>query len=66
MTKTHKSSKYRVAAQTLFDQRRFMANCKKYQALLNVLDRPARCNAGLKDLFSRQTPWQQVVTAKQI
>jgi hypothetical protein len=41
-----------AAEQTLLDQRLFMANGKTYQALLDLLDRPARSNAGLKDLFS--------------
>ncbi len=47
-----------AAEQTLLDQRLFMASSKDYQAFLDVLDRPARSNAGLKDLFSRQAPWE--------
>jgi uncharacterized protein (DUF1778 family) len=47
-----------AAEQTLLDQRLFMASSKDYQAFLDLLDRPARSNAGLKDLFSRQAPWE--------
>jgi uncharacterized protein (DUF1778 family) len=46
-----------AAEQTLLDQRLFMATGKDHQALLDLLDRPARSNAGLKDLFSRTAPW---------
>ena len=53
-----------AAEQTLLDQRLFIANGKDYQALLDLLDRPARSNAGLKDLFSRAAPWDQQATAK--
>ena len=56
-----------AAEQTLLDQRLFMATGKDHQALLDLLDRPARSNAGLKDLFSRTAPWddQQADTATQ-
>jgi uncharacterized protein (DUF1778 family) len=53
-----------AAEQTLLDQRLFMANSKDYQAFLDLLDRPARSNAGLKDLFSRQAPWDTAAQAK--
>jgi uncharacterized protein (DUF1778 family) len=53
-----------AAEQTLLDQRLFMANGKNYQALLDLLDRPARSNAGLKDLFSRTAPWDQQAKTK--
>ena len=53
-----------AAEQTLLDQRLFMTSSKDYQAFLDLLDRPARSNAGLKDLFSRQTPWDQAAGAK--
>ena len=53
-----------AAEQTLLDQRLFMASSKHYQAFLDLLDRPARSNAGLKDLFSRQAPWDQTAAAK--
>ena len=48
-----------AAEQTLLDQRLFMTTGKDHQALLDLLDRPARSNAGLKDLFSRTAPWDQ-------
>lgn len=56
-----------AAEQTLLDQRLFMATGKDHQALLDLLDRPARSNAGLKDLFARTAPWddQQADTATQ-
>lgn len=47
-----------AAEQTLLDQRLFMVSDGQYQALLNLLDRPARNNPGLKDLFSRPVPWK--------
>jgi uncharacterized protein (DUF1778 family) len=54
-----------AAEQTLLDQRLFMASSKDYQTFLDLLDRPARSNAGLKDLFSRQAPWDQAERAVQ-
>ena len=48
-----------AAEQTLLDQRLFMASGQDYQALLDLLDRPARSNAGLKKLFSQPAPWEQ-------
>ena len=54
-----------AAEQTLLDQRLFMASSKDYQAFLDLLDRPARSNAGLKDLFSRQAPWEVAERAEQ-
>jgi uncharacterized protein (DUF1778 family) len=46
-----------AAEQTLLDQRLFMLNGQQANALLDLLDRPARANAGLKELFSRRAPW---------
>lgn len=46
-----------AAEQTLLDQRLFMVAGNQYQALLDLLDRPAEDNAGLRDLFSRSTSW---------
>ncbi len=46
-----------AAETTLLDQRLFMVSGSQYQALLDLLDRPARDNAGLEDLFSRPAPW---------
>lgn len=48
-----------AAEQTLMDQRLFMASSQDYQALLDLLDRPARSNAGLKKLFAQPAPWEQ-------
>ena len=46
-----------AAERTLLDQRLFMTTGGQSQALLDLLDRPERDNAGLKDLFSRSVPW---------
>ncbi len=54
-----------AAEQTLLDQRLFMASSQDYQAFMDLLDRPARSNAGLKDLFSRQAPWEMAEQAVQ-
>ena len=37
-----------AAEQTLLDQRLFMVSSQDYQAFLDLLNRPARSNAGLK------------------
>ena len=50
-------SAYQAAEQTLLDQRLFLVTGSQSQALLELLDRPERENAGLKDLFSRRAPW---------
>ncbi|ELI8126408.1 DUF1778 domain-containing protein [Yersinia enterocolitica] len=50
-------SAYQAAEQTLLDQRLFVVSGSQSQALLDLLDRPAQDNAGLKDLFSRPAPW---------
>ncbi len=62
---THKSltefildSACQAAEQTLLDQRLFMVSGRQYEALMNLLERPAQVNDGLRDLFSRTTPWQ--------
>lgn len=49
----------RAAEQTLLDQRLFLVSASQSQALLNLLDRPAQDNPGLKDLFSRPAPWDR-------
>lgn len=61
---THKSltdfildSACQAAEQALLDQRLFLVTGSQSQALLDLLDRPAQDNAGLRDLFSRKTPW---------
>lgn len=46
-----------AAEQTLLDQRLFMVSGSQYQALMDLLDRPAQPNEGLADLFSRKAPW---------
>jgi uncharacterized protein (DUF1778 family) len=51
-------SAYSVAEQTLLDQRLFVASGSKCQELLELLDRPAQPNEGLRDLFSRKDPWE--------
>jgi len=48
---------YRAAEQTLLDQRRFRVTGRQRQAMLSLLERPARDNPGLKDLFTRRAPW---------
>ncbi|MDR1063926.1 MAG: DUF1778 domain-containing protein [Azoarcus sp.] len=63
---THKSmtdfildSACQAAEQTLLDQRLFLVSGSQSQALLDLLDRPAQVNDGLKDLFSRPIPWSR-------
>lgn len=46
-----------AATQTLLDQRLFMVSDEQYQGLLEMLDRPEEDNAGLRELFQRQAPW---------
>lgn len=46
-----------AAEQTLLDQRLFLVDGEQAQALLDLLDRPAANNPGLRDLFSRPAPW---------
>lgn len=46
-----------AAEQTLLDQRLFMVTGSQYQALMDLLDRPAPPNEGLQGLFSRKAPW---------
>lgn len=46
-----------AAEQTLLDQRLFMVSGQQYQALMDLLDRPAKDNQGLEDLMSRKAPW---------
>ncbi|MBM4227835.1 MAG: DUF1778 domain-containing protein [Gammaproteobacteria bacterium] len=47
----------RAAEQTLLDQRLFMVSGSQYQALMDLLEQPERANDGLRDLFSRKSPW---------
>lgn len=46
-----------AAEQTLLDQRLFMVSDVQAGALLELLDRPAEENAGLRDLFAKPAPW---------
>ena len=48
-----------AAEQVLLDQRLFLVSGSQSQALLELLDRPAQANEGLKDLFSRTAPWER-------
>ncbi|MEO6626165.1 MAG: DUF1778 domain-containing protein [Burkholderiaceae bacterium] len=48
-----------AAEQTLLDQRLFMVSGNQYQALMDLLERPEQPNEGLRDLFSRQAPWNK-------
>ena len=52
-------SAYQAAEQTLLDQRLFLVTGSQSQALLALLDRPARDNPGLRDLLSRRAPWAE-------
>ena len=46
-----------AAEQTLLDQRLFVVSGSQCQALMELLERPAQSNDGLRDLFSRKAPW---------
>jgi uncharacterized protein (DUF1778 family) len=46
-----------AAEQTLLDQRLFMVTGSQYRALLELLERPAQDNDGLRALFTRPAPW---------
>lgn len=46
-----------AAEQTLLDQRLFVVSGSQCQALMELLERPAQSNEGLRDLFSRKAPW---------
>ena len=46
-----------AAEQSLLDQRLFMVSGSQYQALMDLLDRPEQPSEGLRELFSRQAPW---------
>ncbi|CAM3861942.1 DUF1778 domain-containing protein [Kerstersia gyiorum] len=52
-------SAYQAAEQTLLDQRLFLVSGSQSQALLDLLDRPAQVNEGLRNLFSRPAPWDR-------
>jgi uncharacterized protein (DUF1778 family) len=46
-----------AAEQTLIDQRLFDVSGDRAQSLMDLLERPAQDNPGLRDLFSRPEPW---------
>ena len=46
-----------AAQDTLLDQRLFLVENTRYQTLLELLERPADDNPGLKRLFSAPPPW---------
>lgn len=46
-----------AAEQALLDQRLFLVSDSQSRALLELLDRPAQDNAGLRDLLARKAPW---------
>ena len=46
-----------AAEQTLIDQRLFMVSGSQYQTLIDLLEQPEQTNEGLRDLFSRKSPW---------
>jgi len=48
-----------AAEQTLIDQRLFVVSTDKALSLLDLLERPAEDNSGLRDLFSRAEPWEK-------
>lgn len=48
-----------AAEETLIDQRLFVVSGDQAQSLLDLLERPAKDNAGLRDLFSRPEPWEK-------
>jgi uncharacterized protein (DUF1778 family) len=49
----------RVAEQELIDQRSFLVSGDQAQSFLDLLVRPAKDSAGLRDLFSRPDPWEK-------
>jgi uncharacterized protein (DUF1778 family) len=48
-----------AAEQTLIDQRLFVVSGDQAQSLMELLERPAQDNAGLRDLFSHPEPWEK-------
>lgn len=48
-----------AAEQTLLDQRLFVVSGTQYQTILDLLDQPEQDNPGVKDLFSRKSPWEK-------
>ena len=48
-----------AAEQTLLDQRMFLVSGEQATSLMDLLDRPAQDNPGLRELFARKAPWDQ-------
>lgn len=46
-----------AAEHTLLDQRSFVFPTSQYEALMDMLDRPAQHNAGIELLYSKNAPW---------
>lgn len=42
------------------DPRVLTVSATRARALLDLLEQPARANAGLRDLFSRKAPWDRL------
>lgn len=59
MTEFILDSAYQAAERTLLDQRLFTVTGRQSQVFLKLLDRPAKDNAGLKDLFAKRAPWRK-------
>jgi uncharacterized protein (DUF1778 family) len=47
-----------AAEHALLDQRLVLVSGEHYDAILALLDEPARSNQGLEELFARATPWE--------
>jgi uncharacterized protein (DUF1778 family) len=45
------------AKQPLPDQRLFVVSGTRHEALIKLLERPAQPSDGLRNLFSREAPW---------
>ena len=50
---------FQEAEQTLLEQRLFQVSHDKFEDFSNLLDRPPMDNEGLKQLFSKPSPWDE-------
>ncbi|MCW8445285.1 DUF1778 domain-containing protein [Fluoribacter gormanii] len=50
---------YQAAEQTLLEQRLFMVSNENFERFSKLLDRPPMDNEGLKQLFSKPSPWDE-------
>lgn len=48
-----------AAASTLLDKRLFMVSGRQANALVAMLDQPAKNNEGIRRLFSKPAPWDR-------